>query len=62
MTGEYKGSYVVIMRKDSCGPIEQLSYEKYDQAKAVYDKVIMEYTFVKLCKIVLDSREIYYET
>jgi hypothetical protein len=52
--------YVVLMRKDSFGPIEQLLFETYNQAKMVYDKVIMKYHFVKLCKIVLDSRDIDY--
>ena len=45
------------MRADSVGPIEQRAFENYNEAKPFYDKMAQHYYFVKLCEIVLDSRD-----
>lgn len=54
----YSGTYIVLMRADSVGPIEQQSFQYYDEAKQYYYKMSDLYHFVKLCLILEDSRDI----
>ena len=53
----YSGTYIVLMRVDSVSTIYQETFEHYFQAKKFYDKMKANYHFVKLCKILEDSRD-----
>ena len=57
----FSETYIVLMRADSCGPIQQQEFETYEDAEQFYEKMLLLYHFVKLCMIVLDSRDISYE-
>lgn len=48
--------YIVLMREDSCGPIHQMLFEHYDEAKEYFQRMREYYFFCKLC-LVLEGNE-----
>jgi len=47
--------YIVLMRGDSCRPIEQRIFEHYDEAKTYFAEMCEFYTFCKLCHVLEES-------
>lgn len=47
--------YVVLMREDSCGPIHQMLFEHYDEAKQYFKHMCEFYFFCKLCQILEEN-------
>ncbi len=47
--------YIVLMREDSCGPIAQMQFEHYEDAKTFFDKACKRYFFCKLCQIMEEN-------
>ena len=47
--------YIVLMREDSCGPIAQMQFEYYDEAKTFFDRACERYFFCKLCQVLEEN-------
>ncbi len=47
--------YIVLMREDSYGPIAQMKFKYYDEAKAYFDKQCEYYFFCKLCQVLEEN-------
>ena len=47
--------YIVLMRQDSCGPIEQRCFETYEEADDYFRNMCNYYIFCKLCKVIKEN-------
>lgn len=47
--------YIVLMREDSAGPIEQRIFANYDEAKYFFDRMCNYYFFCKLCLVIEEN-------